>query len=414
MCQGIQSFFPVLAMILASVVLAVEPPKKPSAEQIAKLIEHLGSSDFEARESATRRLGGMEEALPALRRAAQSSDLEVQRRAKAVIADIEQRVNERFLRQALARVNQEGVDLFVDRMVLQKGYAGDTHWKAVVELARALSKHAEKFGAAVPNILDQNWLGMGETTSFTVGGLHGTRARLDGVEGIINSIHNCLFISSGSLEGTNSVNRSILIVDGDIKRLNSTTNSILICNGSIKSFNSTENSIIFCTGDIDSMNSTQRSAIFVRGELRGLNHTVGNVIEAGKYGRDNLTEGNTFLNRKDRQADNGFRRRNGQSNKYLAADPSSLNLLQFFDPARAGLAYSMIEGDARIDKLLEGKPFIRAGLHKRDRILAVDRTKFTAAGIFTKLLRRRIVAGKALLKVQRGDRVLEIPVTFDP
>lgn len=414
MSQRMHSFFAAFAVLFVSIGFAEEPPKKASEKQIAMLIERLGSSDFDVREKASRQLREMEEALPALRRAVQSSDLEVRLRAKEIVAEIERRLNERFLRQALARVNQEGIDLFMDRMVLQKDYANETRWKAVVELARALSKHAEKFGATEPNILDQNWLGMGETTTFTVGGLHGTRARLDGVEGIVNSLHNCLFVSSGSLEGTNSVDHSIVFVDGDIKRLNSTTNSILVCSGNIKSFNHTQNCIIFCNGDISSMNSTVRNTIFVRGELGSLNHTVQNVFEAGKYGRHNGCEGNTFLNRKDRDADNGFRRRNGQPNKYVACDPSSLTLLRFFDPARDGLVYSMIEGDAHADKLAEGKRFAQAGLRKGDRILAVDRTKFLAADAFCRLLRRRIVAGKALLKVQRGDRVLEIPVAFDP
>jgi hypothetical protein len=414
MSQRMHGLFSVLAVLFASISVAEETPKKLSQEQIAKLIEQLGNSDFEVRESANRQLREMEEALPALRRAAQSSDLEVRRRAKEVVAVLEKRLSERFLRQAVTRVNEEGLDLFIDRMVLQKDYANEARWKAFVELARALSKQAEKFGATVPNVLEQNWLSMGETTTFARGGLHGARVRVDGIEGTINSIHNCLFVSSGSLEGTNSVFNSLLFVDGDIKSLNSTRNSILICSGTIKSFNSTRNCLIFCNGDINQMNHAEGNAIFIRGELRSLNYTVNNVLAAGKFGGDNFSQGNTFLNRKDRNARNGLRRGNGPADKYVAADPSPLTLFQFFEPARVGLAHSMIEGDARIDKLTAGKPFAQAGLRKDDRIMAVDRTKFVAADAFSKLLRRRIVAGKALLKVQRGDRVLEIPVAFEP
>jgi HEAT repeat protein len=135
-----RSFLPLFAVLFVSMCFAEEPAKKLSEKQIAKLIEQLGSSDFHIRESANRQLRQAEEALPALRQAAQSSDLEVRRRAKEIVAALEQRLSERFLRQAVARVNEEGVDLFIDRMVLQKDYANETRWKAVIEVARTLSK----------------------------------------------------------------------------------------------------------------------------------------------------------------------------------------------------------------------------------------------------------------------------------
>src|SRR5262249_46769085 len=153
-----------------------------------------------------------------------------------------------------------------------KDYANEARWKAVLELSRALSKHAEKVGATVPNILDQDWLGMGETTACPAPAGNAARVRVDGGQPTLNSLRNFRLVSSGTLEGTNSVDRCILFVDGDIKRLNSTANSVLICSGTIKSFNSTRNCIIFCNGEISQMNHTDSNAIFVRGELRSLNH----------------------------------------------------------------------------------------------------------------------------------------------
>src|SRR5262249_41793835 len=105
MSQRMYGFLPALEVLFISMCFAEESPKKLSEEQIAKLIEQLGSSDFHVREDANHQLREVEEALPALRRAAQASDPEVRRRAKEVVASLERRLSERFLRQAVARVN---------------------------------------------------------------------------------------------------------------------------------------------------------------------------------------------------------------------------------------------------------------------------------------------------------------------
>src|SRR5262245_1946723 len=80
--------------------------KKASDEEIARLIEQLGSKDYKIREAATGRLKGLDEALPALRRALKSpANEEMRQRAEAVSAVIESRLAEAFIRQTVARVN---------------------------------------------------------------------------------------------------------------------------------------------------------------------------------------------------------------------------------------------------------------------------------------------------------------------
>jgi hypothetical protein len=402
-----------LAALLAAVVSAGAGNAQPGAaketpdKEIARLIEQLGSKEFRAREQATRRLKELDEALPALRRAVKSSDLEMRRRAEGIIAVIEARLAERFIKEAVARVNEEGLDLFIDRMVLGKGYATDARWKASVELARALAKKAARAGAQVPSALEQDFLRLPVVTSWNAQNNPASRALLKGVDDRLNAVHGCLLLSSGSLEDINSTDRSILFVNGDIKSLNSTTDSVIFCNGTIKSFNYTKNCLIFCNGTVEGMNCTEDNAVFVRGELRSLNSTKNNVIEATRLTRENYSEGNTFVNRQALPA-------NSKGDRLLQLAPSFLEVFQFFDPARAGLTFTMVEGDARVDKVAEGKPFARAGLRKGDLVLAVDRGKFLSADGFVRLLRRRVVAGQAHLKVQRGDRVLDIPVHFSP
>jgi hypothetical protein len=385
-----------LLVVVSAVNSAIgdEGQAKPATdEQIAALIAQLGSDDFAAREQAQNRLAELEEALPALRAAVKSQDPEVRRAALELVGRWELRLEERFIREAVARVNDEGLDVFIDRMVLQNDYVTEARWKGAVEVARALAKRAARHGTAVPNILEQ-------------GSVPSTRTRVDGVANDLN-VHGTLLFSSGTIKGINSTNGSILFVNGDINSLNSTTDSIIFCNGTIKSFNYTKGCIIFCNGVVESMNCTENNAVFVRGELRSLNYTKGNVIEASKLTSGvNVSEGNTYLNRKPQDIPRG------KDDRFMAAEPSVLELFRFFDPARVGLEFTMIDGDAQVDAVTEGQAFARAGLRKGDRVLAVDQEKFLAADTFTRLLRRKMVAGKALLKVQRGDRVVEVAVSF--
>src|SRR5262249_59367858 len=75
--------------------------KDADADRISKLIEHLGSDTFAQREAASRdleRLGAA--ALGALRKAAQSSDIETRRRAQTLVTKIAKDVASHELLQA--------------------------------------------------------------------------------------------------------------------------------------------------------------------------------------------------------------------------------------------------------------------------------------------------------------------------
>src|SRR5262245_52021809 len=79
------------ALLLMVVVgnLLAQTPNPPvssaSKEIIDKLVLQLGSDRYREREAATRALMQMAEALPALQKAVQSGDLELQRRASHIL-----------------------------------------------------------------------------------------------------------------------------------------------------------------------------------------------------------------------------------------------------------------------------------------------------------------------------------------
>src|SRR5262245_5772989 len=86
---------PAMTILLPPLLVALSAWADPSqAEEIARLIRQLGSERFEEREAATRRLDALgEAALPALRRAAGGDeDIEIRRRAAALVRPIERRL----------------------------------------------------------------------------------------------------------------------------------------------------------------------------------------------------------------------------------------------------------------------------------------------------------------------------------
>jgi hypothetical protein len=80
-------------------------------------IEQLSNDNFKVREKATRRLLELEEVPPELRKAAKSSDVEVQRRVVTITDKIEQRIGRRAL-ENIGKLAENGeFDEAVERLV---------------------------------------------------------------------------------------------------------------------------------------------------------------------------------------------------------------------------------------------------------------------------------------------------------
>src|ERR671931_2307711 len=91
-----RSLLPALLLgvgFLAPAVLPVPAADKTDAARITKLVEQLGSGDFEEREKASKELDDIgAPALEALRKAAASEDAEVRHRAQDLVRKIERRI----------------------------------------------------------------------------------------------------------------------------------------------------------------------------------------------------------------------------------------------------------------------------------------------------------------------------------
>jgi hypothetical protein len=89
-------------------------------ESVDQLIEQLGDSQFGIREMATRKLAARDDALMAVRRALQSSDPEVRRRAERIIEELLTRKDRRSFQQMLTHGRNGEIDQFVERFIVRK------------------------------------------------------------------------------------------------------------------------------------------------------------------------------------------------------------------------------------------------------------------------------------------------------
>jgi len=119
--------FLVCCLAFASTIDARPAGEANPAERINKLIEQLGSTQFDEREQAAKALDAIgRPALNALQKATKSSDVEIQRRAKELVQKITQRVaNDKILAPTRIRLQYDStpVEAAVGDLAKKSGYA---------------------------------------------------------------------------------------------------------------------------------------------------------------------------------------------------------------------------------------------------------------------------------------------------
>jgi hypothetical protein len=213
----------------------VQPAVKADPAKVAKLIEDLGSKDFKTRAKASQELAKLEEVPEALREAAKHADAEVAGRAKAAIAIITARVEQKAFEVMVKDLHKVELDQFVRRMVTDQNFASEPQWKIIETIARAVIKEANKLSGrqilapdfavnAMPRLLLN-----GETKNPV--GVGGTALLSTGATPYITSVSKCLVIVDGDFTGATGINDSLLIVRGNVGRVTSVSNSIILATG---------------------------------------------------------------------------------------------------------------------------------------------------------------------------------------
>jgi hypothetical protein len=372
------------------------PDDEPSRTQaIDQLIQALGSDQFQVREQAAKQLAEHgAKALPALRRAAKSADLEVRLRAEALIEQIRDRLAAESFQEFLSSANEKGIDCFLDELVLRRKHADEPCWQSLAKLSKSLVDMASKASGRSFELPKVDFLKLpASTTAFSRHGyLSNQRLLLDGLTAP-SYVNQCMVVSAGPVEIRSYLHTSVLLVNDSIK----------ISNGYIR------DSVVFCNGDLEVTDGyIWGSVVIATGNIRVKRYYIkDSVLESRHVSVHSYSNNTIYLNL------NKPATRDSREDKLVESKESPLRLLKFFDPASVGFEAKVVDGRIQVQKVAEGNVFARAGLRPGDQVLDIDGTKIETEQSFRKVLRRAIGEGEAVFKIHRGGQMMTIAVTFE-
>jgi hypothetical protein len=347
-----------LIVLLPFLAAGQEPPAKPVApkKSVEQLIAQLGSEQFDEREVATRELKDREDALPALRKAVQSSDVEVRRRAALLLEGWREKLVREELRKLLARCKGGEADSFIEQMTTLKGAVKEETWQAALDLVGVVVKTSGVQG-----------------DNFRIPGaeLMRHRATTDGDRGGAMVVHERLIADKVTIDA--HIVHAAVVCAGPVKTGSHLVGGIVFANGDVKIGSHVVGGLIICDGDVEIDSHVVASVILARGKV-----TVRSAV------RESVIKQN---------------------------EPNPLGVVTFFDPVALGVEVAPGVGGLEVQAAPDGKRFAKAGLRKGDLVLTVNGMRVDSAEIFRRRLRRAALEDRgATLQVRRGDKTLELTV----
>jgi hypothetical protein len=339
-------------------VSSSDKKQPPSVEQ---LIKQLDSDDFEDREDAMYDLMERDDALPAVRKALRSESAEVRKRAVQVVEELEKR-------QIVKRIKNGEIDLAVDQMVAMPDRVTDKAWEAVADLAQALQKKANKKyeqRVSFPAVRDLSRLAKPEE---------------------IADLDKDRDLTKWKALASHISNRSAV---GD---------SILICQGPIQCDRGLYRSIVFANGDITLKDPKGGSAATIDGI----------VFCDGSIETDDICDAILI-------ATGSIKIKGAKSDKMVVIENARdvFGLLKLSDERLAGVVAEQARKGVLVKKVLEGKPFGKAGVREGDYLIGLDGKDLPNTQEFRREVRRLALANKeAVLKVKRGKQTMELKVAL--
>ena len=366
-----------------------------SSASVEDLIRRLGDDNYDVREEATRLLTELDEAVPALTRAAKSSDPEIARRAQAVLHILSMQGRGTFAGWVKQARGGE-IDLVTDHSIREAGRDKEPDcWQVIAELCVALDVH--QYNAAGRRSLAK-WdsVRINDYLSFAAerdpafltsanalwvgqdgrGPIFAARARA--IDLGVPAIYS-LFLSSDRFR---AVAGSHLVDSG------------VFSNGSIDVDN-VARSIFVCDGDCVVRNCATNCLFITRGTFECRENLVDCTVIAG---------GNVSVNP-----------RNVRNTTIKPNEPKPLGFVKFFDVSRLGLTLDPSGAAVRVKEIKGDSTLSTAGLRPGDVLAAVDGKDVTSGESFRRAIRPFFATeGQTILRVRRDGRELSLPVNFRP
>jgi hypothetical protein len=264
---------------------AEKPAAKADPAVIAKLIEQLASTDSETREKASEQLAALDEVPDALRKAANSPDAEVARRARMAIAAVTARLDEKAFQAMLRDLHKVELDRLVRGIVAGEKVAGEKQWDVLQAIARAVTQQATKLSGRQFGVTDfdvrtmrrlllkaeaKNPVAVAEALILS-----------DGPTPYITAVSSSVVIVDGDFTGATSLNNSLLIVRGNVGRVTSVTGSIIIATGNFEGATRFDNSFLQVNNDRIRFTGS-RDSVLIRTMVKTTGPTTSRVLDADK------------------------------------------------------------------------------------------------------------------------------------
>jgi hypothetical protein len=372
-----------------------------SAGKITRLIKDLGSDEYTTREAATSELKKIEEAVPALRKAAASGDAEVQRRAAEILEGFRERQLARALRKATTLAKEGRIDEAIERLVLMKRLDDEEpYWDPLMRLAAQLDDTERRSFGKIGIRKDHRLYMLRpvgayreytrkqklKVVDFPRGVLEDTAGSL--IRGKDVSLKGetsyCVVAASGNVSGAD-LYFSVIFSNGDVK-LDKVYCSIIVCDGNVELGRLLQNSVVIARRVIALPRDTGNCVVMADEVRSPINAGVGSTL---------VDTGNV----------------------------NPLGVLKFFDPKDLGLAVTRRPYDAEkrivptgllVHVVGEGK-LLSTALRPGDVIHAIDGQKAPTPEDFRKLLRKRLAQEELAITftIERAGKTLEVPVTIN-
>jgi hypothetical protein len=387
-----------LALSLAVTVSAAD------ALTVNELIRRLGSEDFQEREKATKLLLERPEALPELRKALDSDDPEVRRRASDLVDRIGQRQAKRGLTKAssLARVGK--VDQAIERVV--RWAESDPEGMSLEPLrdiaAKLLDEEKRQFGKVrMSNVGKDDPNPLRDFATFKkVGNYRMLHSRLS----IVQEKDGVFLIRGAGVTAKKGLCDSFVVSTGDIlvtggPRDGLAKTLLFACGSVILDVQGGDHSlVVVCDGDVTIQDGLGGRFLYGCLIIAG-----GNVFLPKDVHDTTIIAGGTVKRPKGDRILNTAIREN---------ERNALGLIRFFDPAEAGIEVDADKDAVKVKAAHKGKPFAEAGLRPGDLVTQINGTKTPSLAEFRKRLRAALAEGgpTTTLTVQRSGKTLTIPV----
>lgn len=374
---------------------------------ISELVRMLGSERFAEREAAERALTNRDDVLPELRRALKSNDAEIVRRATRILSGL----NKRSLPRYLEYGRKGRVDVLVEWIAtVGTEIDEEAYWQGVMDIAigirrRSGLKGPDKSGRPLPPTFRGFLVQLGELRS-SQSDYRAKPEDIAGREGIPGGWIGFVSRGHASVNATKLPMDNCMLTTAGTVKLAGASESIVFANGD-SSMNLIMGSVVVCDGDAN-CKVAWNSIVIARQAIVVPRYSDEHVRSSKLYAAQSVrSESADDKEMRAKQPAKGLI----PGTEIMEGRPVMLGM-RFFEIADVGLEASATKVGVRVDKIAPRSPLAKAGLQAGDLVLSVDGAKCPDVDTLRRQLRRAFVHDEARTSVRRGEKTIELTVSF--